>query len=537
MSEEGDREGRGFSMTPITRRDFVKTVAVAGIAVSAVGSLASCGSSGTSASSGASMAPLVPKKGGNLRVGIGGGSTKETIDAHLMYGYPDQARCDALYDTLYRFDPASMQATPWLAESATPNAKATVWTVRLKPDVTFHNGKPLTADDVIFSFKRILDPKTGSSAASTLFSVDPKGMKKLDDLTVEIHMKQANAVFHESLAETRIKIVPEGYDPKNPVGTGPFKYQSFTPGERSLFVAYPGYWGVGPYVDQVEVIDFSDDTSRINALVSGAVDMIAQVPRVQAKSLGAQAGFTVVHTECGNWDPIDMLCTKAPFKDQRVRDAFRLIADRQQIVDQALAGYGRVANDMFSPYDKGYPADLPQRTQDLEKAKSLLKAAGQEGMKIEFITSPMDDGIVDEAQVFTQQAKSAGIDMTIRKVDEAAFWDQYYTVYPLVNEYWSTRNYLNQANLCVGSNAQWDVTGWRDATWEQRFSEAWQTVDEAKRNELVGECMTIDYEKGPFIVWGYKDILDAHSSKVTGLKGDKSGNPLGDFQYQYISFV
>src|SRR5665647_2725211 len=98
MSEEGDREGRGFSMTPITRRDFLKTVAVAGIAVSAVGSLAGCGSSGTSASSGASMAPLVPKKGGNLRVGIGGGSTKETIDAHLMYGYPDQARCDALYD-------------------------------------------------------------------------------------------------------------------------------------------------------------------------------------------------------------------------------------------------------------------------------------------------------------------------------------------------------------------------------------------------------------------------------------------------------
>jgi peptide/nickel transport system substrate-binding protein len=537
MSREGERDGQKLFERDITRRDFLKNAAMVGAAVAVTGSLgplAACGS--PSSPSSQSSVGGAPKKGGNLRVGIGGGSTKETIDAHQMYGYPDQARCDALYDTLYRFNPETMQAMPWLAQEATPNAKATVWTVRLKPDVTFHDGKPLTADDVIFSFKRILDPSFGSSAASTLFSVDPKGFKKVDDLTVEIHMKQANAVFTESLSETRVKIVPVGYDPKNPVGTGPFKYQTFIPGERSLFVANPNYWGEGPYVDQVEVIDFKDDTSRINALVSGAVEMIAQVPRVNGKALTSQ-GFTVLRTECGNWDPIDMLVDKRPFNDQRVRQAFRLLADRQEIVNLALAGYGRVANDMFSPYDKGYPADLPQRTQDLEQAKSLLKAAGQEGMKIEFITSPMDDAVVEEAQVFAQQAKAAGIDMKIRKVDEAAFWDQYYTVYPLVNEYWSTRNYLNQANLCIGAHAQWDVTHWRDANWEKLVAEAWQTVDETKRNEIISEVMTIDYEKGPFIIWGYKDILDAHSSKVTGLKGDKSGNPLGDFQYETVSFV
>ncbi len=233
-----------------------------------------------------------------------------------------------------------------------------------------------------------------------------------------------------------------------------------------------------------------------------------------------------------------MLADKAPFKDQRVRDAFRLLANRR---GDRGSGPGRLRQGCqrhVQPVcDKGYPADLPQRARDLEQAKSLLKAAGQEGMKIEFITSPMDDGVVEEAQVFTEQAKAAGIDMTIRKVDEAAFWDQYYTVYPLVNEYWSTRNYLNQANLCIGAHAQWDVTHWRDDKWEQLVAEAWQTVDETRRNEIISEVMTIDYEKGPFIVWGYKDILDAHSSKVTGLKGDKSGNPLGDFQYQTISFT
>ena len=494
------------------------------------------GSSGVSSSTAASTASK-PKSGGALRVGVGGGSTKDTIDAHLMYGYPDQARCDALYDTLYRYDRATMEAVPSLALSADPNATATVWTIHLRPDVTFHNGKSLTADDVIFSFKRILNPKLGSSAASNLFTVDPNGLKKIDDHTVEVRMKTANAIFRESIAETRVKIVPVGYDAKNPVGSGPFKYQSFTPGQRSLFVANKSYWEAGPYFDSVEVIDFSDDTARMNALLSGAVDMISQVPRAEVKSLMAQPNFRVLRTECGNWDPIDLNTRKPPFNDVRVRDAFRLIADRQQIVDLALSGYGRVGNDMFSPYDKGYPTNLPQRTQDLEKAKSLLKAAGQEGLKIQFITSPMDDGVVQEAQVFQQQAKSAGVNMSVRQVDEAAFWNQYYTVYPLVNEYWSTRNYLTQANLCVGAHAQWDVTHWRDARWETLSAEAWKTVDDAKRNELVGELMTIDYDKGPFLIWGFKDVLDAHSTKVLGLTGDKSGNPLGDFRYQYLSFA
>ena len=99
-------------------------------------------------------------------------------------------------------------------------------------------------------------------------------------------MLTANAVFPEALAEVRVKIVPVGYDPKAPIGTGPFKYQTFAPGERSLFVANADYFSEGPYVDEVEVIDFTDDTSRVNALLSGAVDVIAQVPRAQAEAIG-----------------------------------------------------------------------------------------------------------------------------------------------------------------------------------------------------------------------------------------------------------
>ena len=118
-----------------------------------------------------------------------------------------------------------------LAESAeAEDASGTSWIIKLKPDVTFHDGKTLDADDVIFSLQRILDPDTGSSAATTIATVDPKKLEKLDDLTLRVGMVKANAIFTEALAEMRVKIVPVGYDPSKPVGTGPFKYDKFVPG-------------------------------------------------------------------------------------------------------------------------------------------------------------------------------------------------------------------------------------------------------------------------------------------------------------------
>lgn len=521
-----------------TRRDFMKGAILLGTTVAIAGPLAACGDEGGGIEASPTASELVRKTGGRLRVGIAGGSTKETVDAHQIWGYPDQARNNALYDMLYAFDPETLRPMPMLAESAeAEDAAGKSWIIKLKPDITFHDGKTLDADDVIFSLQRILDPDTGSSASTTIASIDPKQLKKLDKLTVRVGMVQANAIFTEAIAEMRVKIVPAGYDPSKPVGTGPFIYQTFIPGERSVFVANPDYWGEGPYVDEVEVIDFTDDTSRVNALLSGAVDVIAQVPRAQAEAINGTSGFQVLRTECGNWDPFDMMVDREPFEDERVREAFKLMFDREEMVKLALAGYGRVANDMYSPYDPGYPADLPQREQDLEKAKALLKEAGKEGMSVELITSPMDDGLVEAAQVFVEQAKGAGVNVQIKKVDEATYWDQYYMDTPFTNEYWSTRNYLMQANLCTGEKAQWDVTKWHDAEWQALVDEAWQTVDETKRNDLVRQAMTIEYERGSYIVWGFKDMLDAKSDKIVGLRSDKGGNPLNDFAYQELSFA
>ena len=127
-----------------------------------------------------------------------------------------------------------------VAESIEPvGSKPNAWTVRIKDGIEFHNGKTVTADDVIFSLKRITDPKDPKVGNSSISYIDRDNLKKIDERTVRIPLKLTNAAFPDDLGQYFNAIVPTDYDPKKPVGTGPFKYQSFTPGQRSVFVEVP----------------------------------------------------------------------------------------------------------------------------------------------------------------------------------------------------------------------------------------------------------------------------------------------------------
>ena len=288
-----------------------------------------------------------------------------------------------------------------LAESIEPEKSPKQWTIRLKDGITFHNGKPVTADDVIFSLRRILDPKAPKTGAASIGYVDEKQLKKLDDRTVRVTLEFANAGFLDDIGQYFNAIVPTDYDPENPVGTGPFKYVSFTPGQQSEFEKYADYWEDGkPYVDKLIIIDFPEDTARVNALLGGQVDVIDNLPAAQVQSVKSNPNLRVLSSETGAWQPFTMRVDQAPFDDVKVRQAFRLIVDREQMVQQVLSGQGSIANDLYARYDPVYASDLPQRQQDLEQAKSLLKQAGQEGLSVELVTAPVFQGIVEAAQVF-----------------------------------------------------------------------------------------------------------------------------------------
>ena len=527
----------------ISRRSFLKgAAALCGAA--AVGSpiLSACGGSSGSASSASPSAAESPKRGGHIRSGVTGGSTKDSLDVAVAYlTEPQIAMSWQLYDALLGFDPEH-KLINLLAESWEANSDATQYTVKLKQGLEFHNGKTVTADDVIFTYERVLNPKTAAAGVDQLRDLSPGNVKKLDDLTVRFTLDRPNAVFWEALAFFPNGIVPVGYDPKpngeGCIGTGPWIITSYRAGEQADFKPHPNYWDVGPYADALTMVQFADATARLNALLGGTVEHIDLVESGQTKVITSNPEFTLLQAKSGGWEPITMRIDQKPFDDVRVRQAFRLIADRQQMIDQALAGYGWLGNDMYGQLDPGYPHDLPQRTQDIEQAKSLLKQAGYDNnLTVVFNTSDaVGAGQVSAAQVFSEQAKLAGVTIEVKKLDAAIFYGDNYGQWTLAQDYWGTRNYLPQTTLITQPKAPYNETHWKDAEWQAIVDEAFRTVDETKRNELVGAANKIEYDRGGLLVWQSNVLLDAYSNKLGGVIADTWGQSACKNRYNLMYF-
>ena len=396
----------------------------------------------------------------------------------------------------------------------------------------------MTADDAIFSIQRIIDPNNPKVGAAGLTDIDPQGFKKIDERTFSIQLKQPFAVFDEQLGQYFNGIVPVDYDPNNPVGTGPFQFGSFTPGEQSRFPANPNYWVEGePHVDELVIIDFPDDTARVNALLSGQVQAIDNLPLGQLRVVEATPELKALVANTGAWLPFTMRVDQPPFDDVRVRQAFRLIVDRQQMIDQALAGHGWVGNDLYSPFDPCYASHLPQREQDLEKAKALLKEAGHENLVVELVTSPVAAGVVEAAQVFAEQAKGAGVTVNVRKVDTGVFYGDDYLQWTFAQDFWFTRDYIPQVAQGTLPTAPYNETHWADPTFIKLIDEARGTLDAGKRCELLHQAQQIEYESGGYIVWGFRNQVDAYSAKIDGFVPAKTGTPLGNYSFGKVYFV
>ena len=512
----------------LNRRQVLRGGGLAGVAAL----LSACGGTGTQPST---VGSGPRKQGGVLTVGATGGSAKDTLDPHLPVTYPDQARVLNLYEPLFLRD-AAFQIEPLIAESIEAKQGGQVWTLRLRQGVQFHHGKTVTADDVIFSLRRILDPKAPGSGASGLSMIDAGSLKKVDDRTVEVPLKYPYAVLEDQLAQYALGIVPSDFDVAKPVGTGPFKFDSFTAGTKSSFTRFDNYWRQKAYVDQLVILDFPDDSAKVNALLSGQVHAIDNLPQAQINAVKA-AGVNVLVSETGSWTPITMRVDVAPFSDVKVRQAFRLIADRPQLVAQALNGQGRIANDLYSPFDPAFNSGLPQRVQDLDQAKSLLKSAGHEGLTVEMVTSSgVGSGAVEAAQLFAQQAKAAGVTVQLRTVDSSTFYGKQYLSWPFAQDYWFTRQYIPQVADGSLPDSPYNETHWADPTFIQLIDQAKRELDAGKRKQLLQDAQKIEYDTGGHLIWGFKNQVDAYSSKVAGFVPDKN-LPLSSYQFRLASFL
>ena len=533
-----DSDDLGFLSTEVTRRQVLQGAAAVG-AVAALGTTAAaCGSSSSSSSSASpaassSAAAGTPKMGGHLRVAAGQGSAKEDLDAHATaYTMQSMDMRFNLYDSLLEYTHEGVQAMA-LAESMEPNADGTEFTIKLKSGVTFHDGSPVNADAVVYSFERIMDPKNPGLAANQLRGLTPGGTVKVDDLTVSFKLKEANAIFPEALATYSAAIVPVGYDPKGGdgvIGTGPFKLAApsdFQPGVQCVMAKNENYWRTdgGPYVDQLSIIEFADTTAQMNALLGNSVDYVNMIPGAQ-RSIATGAGAKLLEAKTGSWIPFTMNVQVKPFDDVRVRQAFRLIVDREQMMAQGADGLQWLGNDMYAPFDPGYNKDLPQRTQDLEQAKSLLKQAGQEGMTVKLVTSTsVSNNAPSAATVFAQQAQGAGITVKVDNVTGDVFWGDQYLKWGFAMDNWGTRGYLAQTGMGTMPGSLYNETHWADGNskYMDLVKEAYKTVDDAARNDLINQASTIEYDEGGYIVYAFDNQVDAMAANVMGMVADFSG--------------
>lgn len=509
----------------LTRRQLLQ-VGGAGVLTVGLGSLAACAGSTKDRGAQAAGGGGAPKRGGTLRVGATSGGSGDTLDGQNGLTTMDFLRVGALFEQLVRVNGTTGQSELVLAESMEPNATATEWTIRVKPDVTFHNGKPLTAKDVLHSLQRIKD--NNFPGATAVAPLDLAAARVMDERTLRIPSQAPYSIFPEGLATCiSARVVPEDYDPKKPIGTGPFKFGTFTAGQESSFDRFDGYWQSGrPYLDKLVIINFADETAQINALQSGQVDLIDQLSSASVP-LVKSAGGNVVVSKTASFVPFTMRVDKAPFSDVRVRQALRLLVNRKEFNEQVYGGLGVVGNDTFGAADAAYQgAQLPQREQDLGQAKALLRAAGQSQLQVELYASAIGPGAISAASVFATQAKEAGVSVKIRTQDPTQFFSQSYSQVPFAESWWNVGSYLAEAQQGIAKGAPFNEIHQADAGWQKLYDQALATVAPTARGNLVHELLKFDHEQGGYIIPAYFPGIEGMSSRVGGVVQNLTGLPV-----------
>ncbi len=338
------------------------------------------------------------------------GTEPTTMDVHLCTDAATSRILLQVHETLFKPDAETGEAKPWLAESATEAEDHLSWTIKLREGVRFHDGSEMTAEDVKYTFDRLLDPATGSAKASALDGV--VSCEVLSPYELKVNLSGRNMIFPQTLTNYTTAIMSkaaleeyglDGYS-THPSGTGPFVLKSWEPGIEMVFEKNQNYWGVEPTVDKLTVKAVAEDASRVMMIKTGDADIIWGVSPTLVENLKSDPNVAI-HSRPGYRTIfIGMNQNFEPFKDERVRAAVNYAINKQEIIDTVLAGVG-------GSYPAGIEAtpiqnalmDLDPYEQDLDKAKQLMAEAGYaDGFDVVFYTPegryPMDRQVAEVVQ-------------------------------------------------------------------------------------------------------------------------------------------
>jgi peptide/nickel transport system substrate-binding protein len=533
QTEVGNHVIDEFVAGRLSRRDFLRKGAVVGIAAPVLGGvLAACGSSSSPAAT--SPSPGAGQAGATIKVGI----VTPTASINPLT-VADQGGLDMLAQTgeYLCFSDQQLTLKPVLAESWSSNSAADIWTFKIRQGVKFHDGSPLTADDVVYTYKLQTNPKSTANALSALGGVlAPAGVKKVDDSTVAFHLEAPNGNFPylTSSDNYNMIILPSGYDPakweSSFIGTGPFVLKSYTPKVGASFTRNEQYWGTKALPAATEFTFYDSQTPSILALTGGTIDVVGQFSVTGGEQL-LTGGFNVIKLKSSAHRELSMRCDTGPFTDARVRQAVALTVDRPGIVQALFKGFADIGNDSpFAPVFPSTDTSIAQRAKNIAKAKSLLTAAGHpSGFSTQLIGNDTLE-IPQYAQIVAQGAKAIGVNINVKMEASSV----YYGKATFGNSDWldATMSLVDYGHRSVPNvfltapletiNAKtgtgpWNAAHFNSKQYDSLTKQYVATADLTSQKKIAGQIETLLLAETPIIYGYFYNYLTASAKSVTGV--------------------
>ena len=492
----------------ISRRDFMHYMMAAGATAAASGTLFT-GVSDAWANT--------PKRGGRLVFASDQHGPNDTLDPALYTSSLDYLRGRMYYGSLTRLT-RNLGYEPELAEEVLSNDTATEWTFKLRKGVEFHDGKTLTADDVIYTMNRHLGADSISNSSALVAMV--KEWKKVNDYEVKAILSSPNADLPIALGTFHFKILQDGTtDFSTAIGTGPYKVKEFKPGVRSIGVRFDNYWGEGGYLDEIEHFGISDPVARLNAFLAGDIDGMANLPPKAIKQIEATEGKNIWSLESSRY--INIACRK----DMEVSGnhdlimAMKHLMDRQRLVKGVFKGEATLGNDHpIGPAYFDHSPDIPQRMMDPDKAKYHFEKSGIGNTTVPIVAAAVGTGCVEQCLFLQREAAKIGLNIDVQKVTTDGYWGAVWLKAPICVVNWNMRPTANiMMTLAFKSDAAWNETYHQDPEFDKILVEVRGVTDPTRRKEMYHVLQEKIHNDNGSIIPVYSNYIDAVSDRVKGL--------------------
>ena len=490
----------------ISRRSFMASALAAGLAVPAALTMAEAALAAT------------PKKGGLLRLGLGSGSTTDSLDPATYEGTVNTVLGYTFANNLVEVDHEG-NLGPELAESY-ESSDATTWIFKLRQGVEFHNGKTLTPEDVIASINHHRGTDSTSAAAGLVAQIKDI---RADGNSVVFELNAANADFPYVMSDYHLLILPsEGgaIDPTSGIGTGGYVLDGYDPGVRVEASRFANYFKEGrAHFDQVELLSIIDVTARQNAVMTGDVDAIDRVDPKTVALLGNVPSLNILERTSTLHYTFPMRLDSPPFDNYDLRMAVKLAVKRQELVDKILLGHGSLGNDHPISTANRFHADLPQREFDPERAADHLKKSGFTGTLQLSAAEAAFAGAVDAAQLIASSAAEVGISIEVVREPNDGYWSNVWNKKPFSASYWSgrpTEDWMFSSGYTA--DIEWNEAAWRTTESAVRFNEivvaARAELDQDKRRSMYAEAQMLISDDGGSLIPMFANHIMAVSKGV-----------------------